>query len=348
MFKEYAPLVFRPRWDPHMIRWGLSFLHNCMKYKADANTVTMLKLGLYSKQMLEHIRNLTGVEFHNVREGILHIFYDQYTFDHAISQARYQETFSCKQDILDGQACIRLEPALEYCGRDIVGGIHSPLDESGDAKLFTEQLAALCEKEYGTVFQYDTAVESIKTDKGKITSVQTSKGEFKADKYVMALGSYSYLHLRKLGIHVPIYPMKGYSVTIPANHYTPNMSLTDAEMKIVYSRVGDVMRVAGTAEFAGYNDSMNNKRVDNILHAVQRLFPKCDFDQKIMTWACLRPSTPDGPPIIGKTKYENLFLNTGHGTLGWTQAAGSGRLLLDIMIDRETEISMTGLTLDRY
>jgi D-amino-acid dehydrogenase len=164
----------------------------------------------------------------------------------------------------------------------------------------------------------------------------------------MSLGSYSPLHLKSLSIRVPIYPMKGYSVTYPLTHYSPRLSLTDTEHKIVYSSLGNRLRIAGTAEFAGYDTSIRPERVAAIIRAVKKLLPKCEYDTPSSEWACLRPSTPDGPPVIGKTRYPNLFMNTGHGTLGWTQAAGSAALLADIIEGRPTEISLDGLTLDRY
>jgi D-amino-acid dehydrogenase len=229
-----------------------------------------------------------------------------------------------------------------------VGGIFQPLDESGDALVFTQELAKLCVSEHKTVFHYNTNIESIDTEKGKVTSITTDKGKQTADVYIMSLGSYSPVHLKRIGIKAPIYPMKGYSITFPANHYSPQMSLTDTENKIVFSRLGDRLRIAGTAEFAGYNTSVRAKRINPIVRAVKQLFPKCEYGDPISEWACLRPSTPDGPPIVGKTPYSNLYMNTGHGTLGWTQAAGSASLITDIIEGRQTEISLSGLTLDRF
>jgi D-amino-acid dehydrogenase len=348
MFRDDAPLVLRPRADADMIRWGLKFLANCTASRAQKNSVSLLRMGLYSKKMMEQIRVYSGVSFDNRRDGILHIFSSQKDFDHALVQARFQEKLGCPAEIADAKKCIQHEPALEHAGKPVIGGIYQPLDESGDAYLFASGLASACTREHKTVFHYNTTIRSINQANGKITSVTTDKGEFTADCYIVSLGSYSPLFLKPLGIRVPIYPMKGYSLTFPANHYTPQMSLTDGEHKIVYSRLGDRLRVAGTAEFAGYNTDIRTIRTEPILRAVQQLLPQCNYTEAASEWACLRPSTPDGPPILGKTPIANLYLNTGHGTLGWTQAAGSATLIADIIDNRPTEISLDGLTLERY
>lgn len=348
MFRDDAPLVFRPRADMAMINWGLRFLANCTHGRAQKNSVTLLRLGLYSKKMMEQLRTFSGVKFDNLREGILHIYSTQKDMDEAIVQAKFQEKLGCPAEVADLKRCLTLEPALEHAGRPIAGGIFQPLDESGDAFTFTQGLAALCISEYKAQFHYNTRVDAINTEGGKITSITTDKGEHKADAYVMSMGSYSPLYLKRLGINVPIYPMKGYSVTFPANHYSPKMSLTDGQNKIVYSALGGRLRIAGTAEFAGYNSDVRAVRIAPIVKAVKNLFPKCEFDTPVSEWACLRPSTPDGPPIIGKTKYPNLFMNTGHGTLGWTQCAGSASLIADVIDKRPTEISLDGLGVERF
>lgn len=350
MFKEDAPLVMRPRADYHMIRWGLKFLGQCSQMRAEANTVTMLRLGLYSRKKMEQIVTMTGVKFDYMRDGILHVFSHQSDLDAAIAQTRFQEKFGCHEKILTLQECLNLEPTLEKSRVPIVGGIHAHLDESGDIHTFCTELAALCEREYKVKFHYNTAFQSFRMEGNKIAAIVTDKGEMTADNYVMSLGSYSSVHLRKIGLDVPIYPMKGYSVTMPATAECPTVSITDQEAKIVYSRLGNRLRIAGTAEFAGYNDSIREVRIQPILRAIKRFFPTIvpEDESTIDRWACLRPSTPDGPPIIGKTPVGNLYMNTGHGTLGWTQAAGSAFLLADALEGKQTEISLDGLTVDRY
>ena len=348
MFKKDAPLVLRPRADLDMIKWGMSFLVNCSASRAHVNSVNLLKLGLYSKKKLEQLSHVAPIQYHHIGEGILHIFSNDVDYTQAKKQAEYQAKFGCKEDILTTDEAITMEPALAHAGKKIVGGIHAPLDESGDAVVFTRELAKVCAQEFGAVFRYNTRIEKIEADNGRITSVVTDGGQITADAFVMAMGSYSPIYLRQIGIHVPIYPMKGYSVTLPANRYAPKVSVTDGELKIVYSRLGDRMRVAGTAEFAGYNTAVSDHRIDPMMRGIKELFPQAYTEENTTKWACLRPQTPDGPPIIGKTKYSNLYMNTGHGTLGWTQAAGSGALLADIIDNRPTEISLGGLTIERF
>lgn len=352
MFQKDAPLVLKPSLDPHMMRWGLSFLRNCLKDRCDRNSVNLLRLGIYSKQVMEHIRITSGVSFDNMRSGILHIYTGEKDFAHAKQQAAYQNKFSgtnFSMEVLERDACLQKEPTLNYSNRHIVGGVYCAIDESGDCGKFTQNLAAIAAKDMNVQFDYNTNIESIHVNKGRITSVKTDKGMKYGDAFVMAMGSYSYLHLRKLGIHVPIYPMKGYSITMPVGQYAPSMSITDNENKVVVTRLGDHLRAAGTAEFAGYDTSINEDRITPILRATQSLFPHTDFSpENMFKWACLRPSTPDGPPILGRSKYDNLFLNTGHGTLGWTQAAGSATLLADVIENRQTEIALTGMTVDRF
>lgn len=352
MFKEDAPLVLRLSADPHMLAWGIRFLRNCLKDRCDVNSVNLLRLGIYSKKMMEKLRVMSGVEFDNLREGILHTYSDEKDMEHARAQAEYQNRFSgsnFNMEVLDHEGCLRKEPTLQYSSRKIVGGVYCALDESGDACKFTRNLATICEQEFQTHFHYNTAIEHLLVEGGRVTGVQTNKGVMKADAYIMSLGSYSYKHLKQVGISVPIYPMKGYSITVPAGDFAPTISLTDNENKIVISRLGDRLRAAGTAEFSGYNDIIRDVRIAPIVRATKSLFPHADYSEATMTkWACLRPSTPDGPPIIGKSKYSNLFLNTGHGTLGWTQCAGSACLIADVIENRPTEIALTGFTVDRY
>ncbi len=347
MWMEDAPLVLRPRADVEMTKWGLQFLYNCLPARARRHTEVLWRLGRYSKEKMEEVMADTSIDFHYVGKGILHVFSTQQAFDHACKQSALQGAMGCDERILSVEECFRMEPSLQHSAKKIYGGIHAPIDASGDIHVFTKKLAALCTERYGAKFDFNVQVLGLEKEGNRISRVKTSMGDVVADAYVMALGSYSPIYLKQVGVKVPIYPMKGYSVTFDANDATPEMSITDAELKVVYSRLGDKIRVAGTAEFAGYNTAVRKVRIDPIVRGVKALFPKADLSQ-MSEWACLRPSTPDGPPIIGKTSVENLFLNTGHGTLGWTQAAGSGKLLADIIEGVTPEISISGLTADRY
>lgn len=343
-----SPLVFRPRADKEMIKWGLKFLRNCTSFRADTNTVNLLRLGLYSKKCMHVIMNNETLDFDYSDKGILHIYGTQAELEHGKRQVEFQAKFGGDEKILTREQVLTLEPTLANSSQVIFGGIHAHHDESGDAHSFCNQLAKIATEKYGVKFEYGISVNDIKTEGKQITAIATDKGDMQADGYVMALGSYSPVYLQKIGIRVPIYPMKGYSITIMADESCPNLSLTDGTHKIVYSRLGKRLRVAGTAEFAGYDHSINEERITPIVNAAKTLLPKTNWNQEISKWACLRPSTPDGPPIIGGTPYKNLLLNTGHGTLGWTQAAGSATLLADIMENKTPSILLHGLTLGRY
>ncbi len=348
VFKEDAPLVFKPRADLPMIKWGLQFLRNCTKARADVNCVNILRLGLYSKQKMEELIRDTNVQFDYSAKGVLHIFGSDKEFDHAKVQNDFQEKFGCQQRVLTRAETLALEPALAKTQRPIVGGIHSHMDASGDAFLYCNNMAKYLTEKYNVKFEYGHTIESLRTQGDTISAVVTDQGELTADLYVMAMGSYSPLLLRPLGINLPIYPMKGYSITIEANDDCPHLSITDGTYKIVYSRLGGRLRVAGTAEFAGHNHDINEARITPIVKAASALFPGANWSGEIQKWACLRPSTPDGPPIMGPSTYHNLFLNTGHGTLGWTQAAGSAAIVADIIDNKTPEILTSGLTMERY
>ncbi len=346
--RDDAPLVFKFRADWQMIRWGVKFLRNCTTLRANVNCVNMLRLGLYSRKRMEEIRKDSGISFDFGNSGILHIYSTDADFDHAKKHLTFQEKFGCNQKLLSKDEVYRLEPTLTNSSRTVVGGIHAHEDETGDPYLFCNALAKVATERYGVEFKYGVTINDIKVENKTVVAVSTSEGDMTADGYVMAMGSYSAPILRNIGIDVPIYPMKGYSITINANDGCPNVSLTDGTHKIVYSRLGNRLRVAGTAEFAGHDQSLNEKRIGNIITAAKELFPKADWSQTIDKWACIRPSTPDGPPIIGNTPYRNLFLNTGHGTLGWTQAAGSAAIVSDAIEGKPPGIIVQGLTLERY
>ncbi len=348
IFDPNSPLVLRPRADMHMIKWGMSFLRNCTPARAHEHCVHMLRLGLYSKQELAKLRADTQIEFDFKNTGILHIFSNEKSFDYAKRHAEFQARFGCTETPLSTDEVYAMEPTLQHSARAIKGGMHAHMDESGDAHQYCNALAAHITQRFGVKFVYGVNIEKLIREGNIIKGVKTNQGDMNADGYVMAMGAYSAVALREIDIHVPIYPMKGYSITLDADDYCPTMSLTDGTFKIVYSRLGNRMRIAGTAEFAGYNDKIYERRIKTILKAAKGLLPKANWDGQIDRWACLRPSTPDGPPIIGKTPYKNLFLNTGHGTLGWTQAAGSASLLADIMDNKPPAIITAGLGLERY
>lgn len=348
MFQEDAPLVLRFKGDPHMIRWGLLFLLNCLPSRTRRHSEALLRLGVYSRRKMDELIKETGLDFDYLNKGILHVFSSQNCLDHAKIQADFQHSMGGDPEtMLSPEECLKIEPTLQYSAKKIFGGVMAPTDASGDICSFTKNMANMLTEKHGVKILYNTDIKKLHKADGKISHVETSQGYLSGfDAFVLCTGAYSAIHLRQVGLYYPIYPMKGYSITFPANEFTPTVSITDEALKVVYSRLGNRIRVAGTAEFAGYNHDIRKVRIDPIVRGVQTLFPKADLSN-VSEWACLRPSTPDGPPVIGKTPISNLYINSGHGTLGWTQCAGSAQLLADIFEGKPTEIPMTGLNIER-
>nr|CAX84011.1 D-amino acid dehydrogenase small subunit [uncultured bacterium] len=347
--REDSPLLFRLRADPAQWAWGLRFLANCTAAKARINTEKALRLALYSRECLAGIRAETGIEYDRIGRGILHIYRDAREFETALPQAELMSELGCRREPLDVAGCLAIEPALSASKDSLKGGILSPDDESGDAHLFTRRLADICMAK-GVSFRFDTPVQAIMAEGGNIAGIATAAGTLKADRYVVALGSYGVLLLRPLGIRPAIHPVKGYSATIPiAGHGgAPTVSLIDDEYKMVYSRLGRKLRVAGTAEFAGFDASVTPSRAHPLLERAMALFPDCGDPEGTEFWAGLRPMTPDSVPVVGRTRFSNLFLNTGHGTLGWTMACGSGRAVADLATGGAPEVDLEGLGAERF
>lgn len=345
--KKDAPLIFRMRADYAMWQWGMQFLRAATHAQSRETTRQMLGLSLYSREVLHALYAEHPLQFSYQQQGILHIFHYQQALEQEIAQARYQEQFGCSFRVLSREECLQHEPALQNTTQPLVGGIHFPLDEIGNAHDFTVQLAALCQK-LGVTFLYNTEIEGFELEGDSINGIHTAQGTLKAERYVMALGAHSVAFGRQLGLKLPIYPMKGYSISIPVEGQEgiPAASITDQTYKIVYSRLGDIIRVAGTAEFAGYDATLNEERITPIIRDVMQLFPQLIHDgnkDHIKKWACLRPSTPHGRPLLGQTPYRNLVINSGHGTLGWTLACGSARIVADIIAGKKPDIEMKGL-----
>lgn len=343
--KEDAPLVFRLRADYAMWKWGVQFLRAATHHQSMETTRHMLKLSLYSREVMHALSQEEPLAFDYAKKGILHIFHDQKSLDAEIKQAAFQKELGCESVLLSREECLQQEPALRHTDRPLIGGITFPLDEMGNAQLFTKHLAEICQSRLGVKFLYETEITRITADADKVTAVHTNKGIFTADSYVMALGAASPLLARQIGVSLPIYPMKGYSISIPVvnEEGSPQTSLTDQTYKIVYSRLGDMVRVAGTAEFAGYDSGITESRIKPIVAAVKQLFPQLITEENsasITNWACLRPSTPSGMPLLGQRRYANLFLNTGHGTLGWTLACGSARVVADSVEGKQPGIDI--------
>lgn len=345
-----APLLFHwNRWDPALWAWGLRFLRNCTQGRMEINIERALRVAIYSRSCLRDLRAELGLEYDQKTLGILHVYRDPREFAHACEISDLMRFYGLNRLEKSPSECIALEPALGAVATTLAGGIHTPDDESGDAHKFTQALAEHAARA-GVEFRYGTAIDGIEHDRGRVTGVRTSAGLLTADSYILSLGSYSPLLARTLGLRLPIIPAKGYSITVPveAHHHAPVMSVTDDSVKMVYSRLGNRLRAAGTAEMTGWNTDLTDKRWKLILGNAKGLFPKGGDYARAEPWTGLRPASPDGVPIIGATPYSNLFLNTGHGTLGWTMSCGSARLLADLVSGRQPEIDPNGLGMDRF
>lgn len=344
-----APLLYHFRLDWRQWVWSLRFLANCLPSRARRNTIDNMRIALYSRALMPKIREDTGIEYDHRPDGILQIYENRQDLDAGARHAKWLRELGCDNQILTPAECIALEPALAHRADQLAGGIHTASDESGDAYKFTHALAAVCQTR-GVSFHYGETIEAITADGARISAVRTKDQAFEADAYVLSLGSYSPLFLRPLGIALPVFPTKGYSVTVPvsADNSAPKISLTDQENRIVYSRLGDRLRVAGTAEFSGYDTVLDEARARTILANAKARFPGAgDFDQAEL-WCGLRPLTPDGVPVVSATKYANLFLDTGHGTLGWTMCAGSGKAIADLISGNAPEIDLAAYSAARF
>ena len=327
--REDAPLLFRPRADWAQWRWGLRFLRECVPGRFERHSRALARFAVYSRDCLRALRAATGIRYDELARGILHFATSQRDFDGLASHAEAMRQLGTVREVKTAAECLALEPALSYAEDRVVGGIYAPQDESGDAHRFTQELARLA-AEKGVGFRYGIAIEALEQAGDMLFGVRAHDGErYVADAYVVCLGSYSPLLLRPVGIRIPVYPLKGYSITLPLGPAeaaaAPSVSLSDEAFKLVISRLGERLRIAGTAELAGYDTSVNEVRCNAILHRVRQLFPQLGAVHVVETWAGLRPATPNNIPVIGRTPLRNLYLNTGHGTLGWTLACGSGR-----------------------
>jgi D-amino-acid dehydrogenase len=338
MRREDAPLLFRLRWDAGLLDWSLRFLRECTARRTRANMRDIVALALYSRCQLQALRAETSLDYDHLERGILHIYTDRREFTVASAAAAVMRGFGCDRQTVSVDECLAIEPALAAVRQRLVGGDYTIDDESGDAHRFTQQLAARCAAN-GVVFRYAAKIDRLLAAGGRIAGALVGGELHQADAYVVALGSYTPLLLRPLGLRLPIYPAKGYSATVAlgAQSIAPSVSLTDDGHKIVFSRLGQRLRIAGTAEFNGYNTELNSVRCDALMRRTRELFPDLRPAAEAEFWCGLRPATPSNVPLIGRSPISNLYLNTGHGTLGWTMACGSGAALADIVSGRKPE-----------
>lgn len=350
MLSEHSPLVIRPsRLDAEMFRFIRMMLRNCTTARYHVNKARMLRVAEYSRLALDELRTETGISYDERTRGTLQVFRTDAQVQGAKKDTDILDECKVPYEVLDIDGCIAAEPGLKHVRDKIRGGLRLPLDETGDCLQFTQSLAATCISK-GVVFHYGVNIEELILSNGKISGVKTDQGVLTADQYVMALGSYSSKLLKPVGVDIPVYPVKGYSITVPivSPDDAPVSTVMDETYKVAITRLGDRVRVAGTAELTGYDLSLHEERRQTVRFVVSDMFPKAADMKEDQFWTGLRPMTPDGTPVIGATPYANLFINTGHGTLGWTMACGSGRLLADIMAGQKTGIDLEGLSMQRY
>ena len=348
LLMEHAPLILRPKVDAAMISWMVRMLRNCTSGRYAINKSRMLRLADYSRISLAALRQDTGIAYDERMKGTLQLFRTQAQLEASAKDVKALNADGIPCEVLDPAGCIAQEPALARARDKIVGGLLTPLDETGDCFKFTNALMALAEAQ-GVTFHWGETIRRIETEGGRATGAVTDKGTIKADAVVVALGSYSPMMLREHGIRLPVYPVKGYSLTIPITDASlaPESTVMDESYKIAITRLGDRIRVGGMAEISGYNNRLEPARRRTLEHSVSDLFPGGDLSQATF-WSGLRPMTPDGTPVIGATPVKGLYLNTGHGTLGWTMSTGSARLIADMVSGRATDIDAADLGHARY
>jgi D-amino-acid dehydrogenase len=335
--------------DPQLYAWGLRFLRECTSARARRNTLIKLRLCQYSQAVLNEVVRAEGIEYHAISQGALYLHRDPKEFEVGVKKMALLAEHGQKQEILDANAVARLEPAFEPVKSKIAGAIRDVGDSSGDSRVFVEELARVCRDKHGAAIQLGTRVTALRADHDRIDGVVTSGGTLTADNDVLALGVGAPIVARTVGVSLPIYPAKGYSSTFPlkAGGLAPVISGVDEQWLVGWSRLGDRLRLTSTAEFAGYDWGWTPRDFNNILRLARDLFPDAaDYDRGQYR-ACLRPMTPDGPPILGLGRYRNLFFNCGHGHMGWTMACGTARIVTDLMTGRMPDLDTEGLTVGR-
>lgn len=349
LLMHHSPLVIKPMLDLAMWRWGLATLRNCTEARYRINKARMVGLAEYSRDCLKQLRADTGIEYDERTQGTLQLFRTQKQLEDTAKDVAILQQHGVAYQLLDRAGYLEWEPALARMKEKFVGALRLPGDETGDCFKFTNALAKRAET-MGVKFRFGVDVRRLKGDSHGISAVDTSEGPVLGDRFLVALGSYSTAMLRPVGVRIPVYPVKGYSITVPITNAgeAPESTIMDETHKVAVTRLGDRIRIGGTAQLSGFDLRLDDARRRTLEFVVTDLFPKAGDVARAEFWAGLRPMTPDGTPIVGPTGIPNLWLATGHGTLGWTMAAGTGRLLADWMSGRETDIDTEGLSIARY
>lgn len=348
MFQHHAPLAVQLDGSMWQLQWMMQMLKNCGADQYAINKERMVRVAEYSRDCLRTLRDETGISYENRSKGTLQLFRKDSQLEAVQRDIEVLKETGVEFELLDRDGLSKVEPALAEAKDKLVGGLHLPNDETGDCYLFTNALAEQA-KTLGVDFQFNQNVEKLIVEGGEIKGVLVNGKVLTADRYVLAFGSYSRDFLKPLNLDLPVYPVKGYSLTVPIvdPSHAPQSTVLDETYKIAITRFDNRIRVGGMAELSGFNLGLNQDRRGTLEMVTRDLFPGGDLEQASF-WTGLRPMTPDSTPIIGRTKYNNLFLNTGHGTLGWTMACGSGKLISYLVLGQQAEISTEGLSLQRY
>jgi len=348
LFQRHAPLAIQPDGTLFQLQWMWAMFRNCDAERYAVNKERMVRLAEYSRDCIRALRAETGIEYEGRQQGTLQLFRTQAQFDGAAKDIEVLKQAGVAFDLLTRDQLGNAEPALANVREKLVGGLRLPNDETGDCQLFTARLAQMA-RELGVRFRFDTAIERLEIANGQVTGVVTDKGRMTADRYVLALGSYSRLLLQDQ-FRVPVYPLKGYSITVPIVDAAraPVSTILDETYKIAVTRFDDRIRVGGMAEIAGYSKVLNPRRRETLEMVVGDLFPGGGDLARATFWTGLRPMTPDSTPIVGASPLRNLFLNTGHGTLGWTMSCGSASVIADLVSGKVPAIHADDLAVFRY
>ncbi len=349
MFMKYRPLLLHPLLSPSMWGWCAQMVRNCNPESYAINKSRMVRVSNYSRDSLTDLMKDVDIDFELRELGTLQLFRKQKQLDGSKADQDILAKYDSPFEVLDRDGCIKAEPGLAHVADKFVGGLRLIADRTGDCRMFTQALAKKAE-EMGVKFHYNVTINGFAMNGQRIEGVDTTDGRVTGERYVCAMGPYAPVLLRTIGIRLPIYPIKGYSITLPVtdSDAAPQSTIMDETYKVAITRLGGRIRVAGQAEIIGYNKDLGKHATDAVRHVVGDLFPKGGDISQAQGWTGLRPMTPDGTPVLGPTRYDNLFLNTGHGTLGWTMSCGSGRLIADLVMNRPPEIDLDGLTAARY
>ncbi len=349
LLRRDSPLRFRPALDPDQWRWCLAFLAACNQRTADLTTQRLLRLAFYSRDLMHELVRTQSIDFDYVQNGKLVVHTQRESFEASVRLMEYQRTLGAEQRAIDALECVEIEPALADMATRIEGAIYTPTEDVGDTYKFCNELMRLMGAGPNpAAFRFGIEVERLLPSRGRLIGVETSAGVFEADEYVLALGTNAPYLLRPLGIRVPVYPLKGYSLSLPVVNEScaPKISVTDFKRKVVYARIGDELRVAGMADLSGKRAEIDVERVDQLAQEVRNTFPRATDFGTLKPWCGMRPATPKGTPVIGATPHANLWLDVGHGALGFTLALATGRIVADLATGRKAAIPLDGFTLN--